>query len=228
MRIFFKIFGEPNKKRVLFLTVLVLIALSYYNLYSVRVIKSTQLEEKFVEIKNIIDTVAAAINADADTHWTYHERNVIAHTESIDRLEQVYAAAYKYDGESLVLMTVREYETSPLDPFDFPESDVMFSGAESGRFLIRYKPDFQTERDMHLYYRWMPSYSAPYEKYLVIGGVTEYSIQTQIPTIFTIGQWVGTVIITALFFIFVFVDLALGHIWSQRGRNPYREKPEEI
>ena len=222
-----KFLGNTTKKRALLLTVLVLIGLSYYNLYSVRVIKSAQLEEKYVEIKNIIDTVAAAINADPGTDWTYHERNVIAHTESIDRLDQVYAAAYKYDGVTPVLITAREYETSPLDPFDFPESDVMFTGEESGRFLIRYKPAYQSARDMHLYYRWMPSYSAPYEKYLVIGGVTEYSIQTQIPTIFTIGQWIGTVIITLLFFVFVFIDLTLGHIWAQRGKNPYRERPED-
>ena len=216
--------SHDHKKLIIVIALIFLICNSYYNLWSVRAIKKTQLEEKYIEIKNIIDTVAAAVNADAETPWQYHERNIISHTENIDCLPQVFAAAYRYDGQDYEIITNRTFETSVLNPFDYEESGVVFGEAESGRFEIGYTPTYQNYRVMQIYYRWMPSYTGPNEKYLMMGGVTEYSIQTSIPLLHSIGQWISTVIVTLLFLTFMFLDTTLGHWWIERGKDHYREK----
>ena len=212
-----------HKKIMVTVWLLFLIGNSYYNLWSVRAIKEARLEEKFVEITNVVDTIAAAVNASEERYWELHEQNIIDSTSHIDNLYQVYAAAYKYNGKDLRLITPRIYETSPIDPFDYEQSDVVFSGAENGRFMIGYAPEFQSFREMHFYYRWMPAYSAPNEKYIIIAGVSEYSLQTSIPALHSIGQWVSTLIVAVLFLVFVFLDATLGYWWVSREKDCYRE-----
>ena len=50
------------------------------------------------------------------------------------------------------------------------------SNQERGNLIIGYTPDEQSYRDVYIYFRWMPLYSPEGEQYLVVMGVTEYSI----------------------------------------------------
>jgi len=221
-------FFHSHKNAVIFVSLAFILGNIYYNLWSVRAIKDARLEEKYIEVKNGVDRIAKAVNASDQVYWELHEEHIITSVTDIDSLDQVYAAAYKFDGENLHLITTRIYDerdyenTEVLTPINYEEAGVIFNGQQSGRFEIGYTPSYQKWRKMLIYYRWMPSYSAPDEKYIVLAGVTEYSIQTQIPALHTFGMCVSTALVALLFFIFILLDTKLGYWWIERGKDCYR------
>ncbi|MCL2060875.1 MAG: hypothetical protein FWH01_17760 [Oscillospiraceae bacterium] len=223
MECFLRALANPKKKYIFLLALLFFLANAYWNLHAVKAIKAAQVEEKYIEVVDIVDTIAAAVNADAGRPWLEHERNIADSAEHVDSLHQVYAAAFR--GAGLEPITERHYETSPLEPFEFEEARAaVSSGEERGRFEIGYAPEGQGYRVMHLYYRWMPSYSPPGERYLLVAGVTEHSIRTRIPALYTAGQWASTAIMSFLFVMLVYLNATLGHFWLARGKDHWRGK----
>jgi hypothetical protein len=186
-------FKTGRRKYLLLVPIIFLVANAFYFAHATREIENAMLHEKLVEIINATNGLAAAVEGNPDRLWTDHELNIKNSVEFFDNLYQIYGGAYRCTDNGLELVTYRAYETSPFEPLDYPEFVEAINNNASGNITINYAPEEQEYRDLHLYYRWMPLYSPPNERYLVITGVSKYSIVTKIPHWVSAGQWVSTV-----------------------------------
>jgi len=218
-----KILNDPKKKFIFFLALLFLIVNSYWNLHSARLIDEALLEEKLIETINCVDMLCAAIDANPELDWWYHEENIKVAMTFADSMPMTFAAAYKPVDSELVLITERDYATN-FEPFLFEEFLTAIDSKESGELILGFTPENGKYRDVRIYYRWLPAYSPDGEQYLVVAGVSKYSVTVSISAIFTIGQWISTIILTILFLIFIYLDAVLGYIWFKRGKEPWRDE----
>ena len=168
--------------------------------------------------------LAAVAGEDPAKPWYAHEHNLRESVEYLDNVYQVYAAAYKQVNGKLYLFTKRNFATSILDPMSYPGFVEAIRSRNSGYYVIGYTPDNQTYRDMHLYFRWMPLYADADKRYLVVSGVSRYSVVTQIPIWVSIGQWVSMAVLFALEVWLVIQIKLLGHIWGMRSGEKLRDK----
>ena len=222
-----KILNDPKKKFIVFLALLFLIINSYWNLHSARLINDTLLEEKYIETKNCIDMLCEAVDANTNRVAADHEDNITASIAFMDNLPLTFAAGYRLTDEGVIsLITERDYATN-FDPLIYVEFIEAVSSNMSGDIILGFTPDGGEYRDMRIYYRWLPSYAAENERYLAVMGVSKYSVIVTIPALFTIGQWISTVILTILFLVFVYIDAVLGYIWFKRGKEPWRDEQTE-
>ena len=213
MRIFEK------RKYLLLLPLVFLVFNAFYYRLATHEIQSTLLQEKVVEITNEIDLLAEAVEANTDRPWYEHEANIIGFSEYMDNLYQVYAATYKASGGDFTIITRREFETSPFEPFDYPHFVEMIDTQESGSIAIRYAPEGQAERDLYIYFRWMPLYSPQNDRYLVLGGVSTYSVVSEIPFWVSAGQWVSTAATFAMQVWIVALVARFGRFKDARGEK---------
>ena len=93
---------------------------------------------------------------------------------------------------------------------------------DQGKIIIGDTPENQKYRDVYLYYRWMPFYSFAGERYLVVTGVSYYSVVSTIPLWVSVGQWVSTVITFALNTWLILLIVRLGSIYEQRTGEKWR------
>ena len=177
-----------NRKYLLLLPILFLVAGALFFRFANREIQNALLQEKYVEIVHSVDMLAAAVEANPGRLWQDHERNITDSVEYLDQLYQVYAAAYRPVDGGFTLITERFYETSPFEPFDFCEFTDAINGQDSGGIVIGYAPEGQAYRELYIYFRWMPLYSQPDERYLVIGGVSVHSVTVSVPQWVSAGQ----------------------------------------
>jgi len=98
---------------------------------------------------------------------------------------------------------------------------------EKGNAVIRFQPTDQPILEVHLYYQWLPLYAPPEERYLVIVGVSQLSVDTAIPTWVSIGQWVSGGIMFLISSACILLLTRLGYIYTRRVGDPYRKEPEE-
>ena len=142
-------------------------------------VQNAMLQEKLVEKTEAINGLAVAIEANPNSNG----ESIIQFVEYYDRLFQVFGAAYKANGDDLpTLITSREFETSIFEPLDYSIfKDAIYSN-DDGTVIIRYKPENQSSRDLHLYFRWIPLNAPHEERYLIVLGVSKHSIVTDITT----------------------------------------------
>jgi len=223
MTILTKILNDSKKKFIFFAALLFLIVNSYWNLQSTRLIDNALLDEKYIETKNCVDMLCVAVDANPGRDWQEHENNITASVAFVDNLPLTFAAAYKPVDGTLILITERDYATD-FNPLIYDDFHAAVNENASGDLTIGFTPKGGEYRDIRLYYRWLPSYSPDGEKYLVVTGVSRYSVVVGIPALFTIGQWISTVILSALFLLFIYLDAVLGYIWLRRGKEPWRDE----
>jgi len=145
------------------------------HLIVVRSSQQSMLMEKYVDVVAKVDMLAAAVDANPERHWEDHEHNIRDSVEFLDRLHQIYAAVYKPINGVLELISERTFETSIYEPFSYAEF-IEAIEQDSGGLVIGYSPIEQARRDLHIYFRWMPLYAEPGERFLVVAGVSKYSI----------------------------------------------------
>jgi len=193
-------------------------------MYAVKEIRQTLLKEKYIEVVNIVDMLSAAVEANPERHWSEHEQNIKDSIEYFDTLPQIFAAAYKVIDGELIIFTKRVYETSPLEPLERPEFiEAVFSN-EQGSIVIGDTPENQQYRDVYLYYRWMPIYSAPNERYLIVTGVSYYSVSSAVPLWVSVGQWVSMGITFAINTGLIILLVRLGYIYESRQGDKWRKR----
>ena len=203
---------ENLRRALLILPVVVLVFNSYYYKYKTNEITDAMLHEKLVSVTDAVDMLAAAVEGNTERAWSDHELNVRNSVEFLDDLYQVYGAAYKPDGNGkLTLITKRVFETSVFEPFDYPEFTEAVTSHNYGNIVIGYAPQGQDWRELHIYYRWTPLYAPPDERYLVVAGVSRYSIVTHIPLLESTDKWVNTAVIFGL--------AVLQTVMLQRGKR---------
>jgi len=204
-------------KYLLLLPILFLVLNSLYYRYVIEEIKVALLNEKYIEIVNAVNMLEAAIEANPERQWLDHEANLRDSVEFLDKLYQIYAGAYKYVGNQLELVTERFYETSPLEPLDYIEFIETVTTHESGSLVIGYAPEQQPYMEFNLYFKWMPLYSPINERFLVVAGVTSYSIVSNISVWVSVGQWVSTAITFTLNVWLILLLTRIGNVYDKRS-----------
>ena len=150
--------------------------------HEIKNIHKSVLHEKLIAITDAIDMLAAAVEANPDQALCDHESTIHDSVEYLDGLYQIYGAVYKYTADGkLTLITSRNFETSIFEATDYPKFIEAINAQDSGNIVIGYKPAKQDYRDLYIYFRWMPRYAPQEERFLVVVGVSKYSIVTKIP-----------------------------------------------
>jgi hypothetical protein len=217
-----KFFNRKPYKYLILIPVFFLVANALYFRHAAKEISGAMLREKYLEVVHATDMLAAAVEANPEREWLRHERNIIDSVEYVDRLEQVYAGAYKLSDGELVLLTERFYETTPIVPTDYQEFLEAIYAYEYGGLVVGFAPEDQPYLEVHLYFRWAPLYSSVGERYLIVTGITEYSIVTKIPLWVSAGQWASTAVTFVLNVWLVVLLTRLGYIYEQREGDKWR------
>ena len=222
--------GFLNHKKFKYLILIPVVYLLFNSLYykhTMANIENAMLQQKYVEITDMVNMLGAAVEASPERDWQEHERNIVDSVEYIDKLYQIYAGIYKPIDMEMVLITERFCETEPktesFNPFDYPQFQRAILLRDSGKVIVNYASPDQPRYDVHLYFRWMPTSVMHDERYLVVAGVSKHSIITKIPESISIGLWVGTVIIFLLNVWLVVMVSQLGYISEQRGGKKWRK-----
>ena len=178
-------------KYLLLIPVIILVLGAFYNREIMRDFNAALLSEKYISIQHSIDMLGVG-------------DNIVRAVEYLDRLPQVYAEVYK----NYELISKRTYETSIFTPFAYPEFLTAIETQESGYLVIDYIPDDQTQRGLHIYFRWIG-------EYLVVAGVSQYSIVTDIPVMVSVGLW-GNMAITFILNTWLII------LFKRGNRNGFR------
>ena len=181
------------------------------------------LDNKFEEAVHELGMLAAAVNADPDRPWYSHNLNLLKSIEYLDELPFTFAALYMPYNTRLHLASKRDNATN-FDPREFEAFNEAVREQVSGELIIGFTPIGMKYRDMHLYFRWMPEYSKPSERYLLVVAVSEYSITIKL------SVWISYALQSisiplALFFGWVlYLKLELGAIIAMRKGDTLKDK----
>ena len=212
---------RETRWKYLLLIPLVCLLLSGANILgSVRKIYEILLDEKHKQIVNFVELLTKNVDGDAKRGREGYVATIREQTEYIDRMLQIYAAAYRLQGDKLILITDRHFETSAFEPLDFPGlvEAVTRPGADKGGFVAGYMPEGQGYRELRLYYRWMPTVPDVSERYLVLAGVSEYSIASEMALRFSVGQWANMML---TFVLNVCLILFFLRLRAERGKDHF-------
>jgi hypothetical protein len=182
--------GDRKKKFLLLLPILFLLLNALFFQFAMKKVQDTILEEKRVDMSRHVDMLATAIDANDNRRWEAHEQNIRDSVNYLSCQPMTFAAAYKPINGGLTLITEKSNTTS-FDPLIYSEFMDAVSEQDSGSLGIEFMPDNGPRRVIYLYFRHMPGYSSPEERYLVVAGVSQYSLVTTIPAWVSADQWVS-------------------------------------
>ena len=220
MQILFRVLNDPKKKSIYLLALVFLLFNCWYNLYAVRAVNAALLEEKYSNTQNSVDIICAAFGSLPEEQTP--PAGLINSVSALDTVPLTFAAAYRLtETGTLEVISNRDYATD-FDPLTYIEFTEAALSSDSGTVTVDFTPENGERRDMLLYYRWAG------DRYMIVSGVSKYSVTTHIPAMYTIGQWVSTFVVSALFFVFVLLNAALGYVWFRRGNEPWRDKRDGI
>jgi hypothetical protein len=189
--------GDRKRKFVILLPLVFLLLNAVFFQYAMRKVQDTILDEKYIEVTRQVEMLATAVDANDSRLWEDHEQNIRASVNYLSHLPMTFAAVYKPVNGELVLITEKS-STTNFDPIIYDVFIDAISTQESGSIYIEFVPVDGPNRLIHLYFRHMPNYSSPDEKYLVVAGISRYSLVTSIPAWVSVGQWAGMAITFAL------------------------------
>jgi len=179
-----------RRKWLMFTPLLVITLIFAYMSINEYTTRRLLLEEKYVQIVDSIDIMSASMAATRSRAATVDPGKtfIAAAVERMDELPYVYAALYQYvDGE---LVCVSKRTADIVDHLSFNAMDfeefrdaISREEVESGDVMLPVDKSSRGSSEMHLYYSWMPMAYPPELRYLVVGGVTEYSVVTPIPAL---------------------------------------------
>ena len=212
-------FFNGKAKYLLLLPLALLIAILAFTQYSAQKVEETVRAEKYEEIVNEINMLAAAVDANPERYWLDHEQNIIASVSYLNHPPYALCAVYKTDGGGHTLIT-SPGEAAPFTLPDYQSLPIAVEQQDSGDIVIAGVRD----RDLHLYFRWMPRYSPDDERYLVVAGVRETSIPSMLPMWVSAGQIASVLITFCLNAILVVILAYLGHIYSLRSADKHRDR----
>ena len=198
----------PQTKGILWVFVLALVAVTMmlaFNFISDG-IDDMLLREKLIEKQLEINLIAEQTDlfVDKDEDWDsayeHYVDSIITTVELLDRVSMTYAAVFDENLENLSARSP-SYEGSPFEPNLSAEYVQAVGEKESGNVVIPFTPPGSEERDMHLYFRWLPSDTALPHRILVVIAISKFTVDMglaswlQIPAVLL----VVAVVIIAIF-----------------------------
>ena len=214
-----------GKRKYLLLLPLVFIIFNavYFRQATVE-IKDTLLQEKYTEIVNFVDALTVTVDADVERGREGYETTIEDAVKFIDNLPLVFAAAYTLnDGELVLFPELRNYETN-YEPTDYPEFVNAVLTHESGELIMGFTPENQPYRDMHIYYRWMPTISDVQTHYLVVAAVSQYSVTAKVAEWVSVGQIINTIVTFVIILTLIMLLARLGYVYGSRNGDKWRDK----
>ena len=165
-------------------------------------------EQKFQDIKKSIDLISMEIetlnqnNELIYKHSTNHIKNSI---KFIDEEYMVYAVLYTED-LTLVSEKVTKNE-NPFDPWQYEEFKKAIKSSSSGELKLPYEDGIYENDEMSVYYKW--TYTENKERYLLIAGISLYSIENNYSAWITIGTvaLIGSLVVTQIWMIIMVLRL---------------------
>jgi hypothetical protein len=188
-----------------------------------------QLEEKFTDTQDHIDGVCAIVDdmirADDDWNQYDYERILRQEIERLDNKPFIFACLYDSD---LNIVSTREasYAATPFLPRTYPEfmtavRDVEFDmsdpeAVDAGSLVLSFTPSGARERDMYVYFRWVPTNDLLNDRYLAVAAVSKYSLTVNVTS--TIGR--NLMIQCGILFVseiaLTILMTRLGSVWRSR------------
>ena len=182
--------------------ILVLISLIIF-LNFVRIeINNTLLSEKVIEKQFQISLIANQADSfltttDGETEFDSNYINsILSSIEMLDQSYMTYAALFDYNLENLSERSP-SYEGSPFEPATFDSFRNAVRENVSGELVLPFTPPGAKERDMFLYYHWMPSEVDAEDQLLAVVAISSYSVNSSISN--------GILIVGALLILITFV-----------------------
>ena len=184
------------------------------------------LAEKLLEKQLDIDLICSQTDAfiEFDSDWeTYDYERILGHSVAlVDAQPFTFAALYTERLENVSARTASY--ASLYEPFENADFVAEVNMHESGNYTMPYKPPDAEERDMYIYYRWIPTDTGLSGRYLAVVAISKYSIANQ--PLETMG-WAafGFMATLGLGFIVLTVGFSrFGYIWRTREGDKWRGK----
>ena len=214
-----------NHKILRYLFLLPITIMISFSLFFYQVLEEVNLEllhEKFVEKRTNINLIGTQIDRfiEIDADWEqYDYQSIIAYNmQYIDELPMTFAAAYDEHFNPLSERSL-SYEDAPFEPTVFPEFIRAAIDNENGELILKFKPTNDAERDMHVYYRWVPSNPSLNNRFLIVVAISKYSITTASAKWIEYGAIFLIIITSTLNFVMVALICRLGQIYSARAKK---------
>ena len=212
-------------KWLILLPVIVLVVSCVANKMVDREIKRVALEQKKVELTNVIDLIALSLDRDNEAEADKYEQNLIDMVQFVDNMYQVYAAVYRADSGEFYTLTGRTATIRPFIPFDHEAFTEAIMAQESGYVTVVFDPGEPEEaRDLHLYFRWAPEHFTKEDRYLIVGGVSRYSVTAKTDVLVSIVPIANTLLTFLLMIFAVLLITRLGFVYDLRMGNKWRDK----
>ena len=218
-------FSSRKWKWLLLLPVCILIFATMGNSLVSGEIRRVALEQKKIELTNEINLIALSLEKDNEADAAIFEENLHTMVEYVDKLYQVFAATYKRASGEYKLLTGREATIVPFNPFDHPEFVEAVSTHDTGYVTVVFDPgEPEKARDLHLYYRLAPEHFDREDRYLIVGGVSHYSVTAGADALISIIPMVSTLIMFGLMMWAVLLITRLGYVYDLRIGPKWRDR----
>jgi len=197
----YRLFDHTLKGRRLFLFLIVAaVALAYLFFFQnvFQEIENLKLQEKIYDIERDVNIIANGIKFDAENmrhdDWEANREFLDAKVAlGISEIDKEYAIlARLYKGDDLIkISTATHTFDEPFDPLSYPDLVDEIKAHRNTRGSFPYSVTWYGAgdggHDLHLRYRWVPIVDHVDDPYLIIIGVSRYSIQSSIQTWLVVG-----------------------------------------
>ena len=212
-------FLNDGRKYLIAIALVILIAFCGFFYYAFAHVNDALLREKIIDRKFDVDLICDQIDhfVELDNDWEeYDYRTTLAYVVAeIDGTVGTYAELFDKDMNGVSERTPL-YEGAPFDPREYPELMEAIRAKERGEMNVLFDKG-AAPHDMNIYFRWVPTDKTLTNRYLVIIGVTQVSVNTTISALLKYGA-VALIVVAAIFIIGSVILLCrLGYIYQSRG-----------
>jgi len=187
-------------RKILLFLVTAAVALAYLIFFQsiLEEFERVKLNEKIYDIDRAVNIIADGIKYDAvhmphevwEQNREYLDAKIALGVSEIDKGYAILARLYK--GKELEkISTATHTFDEPFDPLAYPDfvAEVMskFNVAGSYAYTVTWYGAGDGGHDLHMRYRWVPVIDHVDDPYLIVFGVSKYSIQTSIQAWLTVG-----------------------------------------
>ena len=223
-----EIFND-RRKYLLLLPLLLAAVSSLYFYYTYQQMETKLVLENFANKKMIVRLLTQNVSkyAEIDKDWdTYNYKDIIIYDVSrIDEAKGTYAELFD---EKMTPMSPRapSFAGNPFLIEKFPDVIARILSNEHGEAIVPFAKDATSSpHDLYLYWEWLPSDTSLKNRYVVLVGVSKYSLNAEI------GKWlaygaIGIILLLAvLLVITIIAQCDIGWVRDFReGDDKYRSK----
>ena len=217
---------NTNWKYLFLLPIVVMIGFSAFFHTLMDEIGEALLHEKMVEKRLAINLITSQVDRfiELDQDWeSYDYNSILAYDMQIlDEMPLTFAALYDSKLNNISIRSP-SYESAPFDPLIYEEFVKLAQENERGDLVVSFAPPDSEERDMLIYFRWVPTDTAQKKRLLTVVAISRYSVDTPLSGWIVYGT-ATLIIVTTLFNLALVVLICrLGNIYhKRRGKVKWR------